>query len=146
MSFPSSWWWLISLSLAALARSSVLADYLRILKDMKTQMDSVQNFLNAHISLLEELSNDRPRQKTDTLPGCVFKAHYLFHVLLSRTHHDLVVILIAFNPHNVLFQSVFNFYNTDRLFSRCKDFGPLWSRGLKPLVNQAESELSLFSP
>lgn len=83
-------------------------------------MDSVQNFLNAHISLLEELSNDRPRREPDTPPGFVFKAHYLFSVLVSRTQYDLVVILIALNPHNVLFESVFNLCSADSCFSGLK--------------------------
>ncbi|XP_051264553.1 uncharacterized protein LOC127368118 [Dicentrarchus labrax] len=48
---------------AALTSNGVLADYLRILKDMKTQMNNVQGFLDAHIGLLEELSTDQPDQE-----------------------------------------------------------------------------------
>lgn len=102
MRLPPKVEWLMSLSLPAPAHGRVLADYLCILKEMKTQVDSVQNFLNAHISLLEEVSNHRPRQKTDALPGFLSKERYLFNVLVCRTHQDLAVILIAFNPHNVL--------------------------------------------
>ncbi|XP_075939657.1 uncharacterized protein LOC142941577 isoform X4 [Anarhichas minor] len=47
---------------AALTDNGVLVDYLRILKDMKTQMDNVQGFLEAHISLLEEFSKNQPDQ------------------------------------------------------------------------------------
>ncbi|XP_035534063.1 uncharacterized protein LOC118340284 [Morone saxatilis] len=48
---------------AALTNNGVLVDYLRILKDMKTQMNNVQGFLDAHIGLLEELSTDQPDQE-----------------------------------------------------------------------------------
>eukprot|EP00066_Takifugu_rubripes_P029758 XP_011619024.1 PREDICTED: uncharacterized protein LOC105419261 [Takifugu rubripes] len=36
---------------------------------MKTQMDTVQTFINAHIGLLEDLSKDPPLHKTDALPA-----------------------------------------------------------------------------
>ncbi|XP_044024588.1 uncharacterized protein LOC122862851 isoform X2 [Siniperca chuatsi] len=50
---------------AALTNSGVLVDYLRILKDMKTQMNCVQSFLDAHIGLLEEFSQNQPAQESD---------------------------------------------------------------------------------
>ncbi|KAM6905762.1 uncharacterized protein PEZ65_017114 isoform 1-T1 [Lycodopsis pacificus] len=60
---------------AALTGDGVLVDYLRILKDMKTQMDHVQGFLEAHISLLEEFSKNPDQELancgpvTDCCPG-----------------------------------------------------------------------------
>ncbi|XP_068564980.1 uncharacterized protein [Cebidichthys violaceus] len=49
---------------AALTDNGVLVDYLRILKDMKTQTNNVQSFLEAHISLLEEFSKNQPDQES----------------------------------------------------------------------------------
>ncbi|XP_056872523.1 uncharacterized protein LOC130515921 isoform X16 [Takifugu flavidus] len=54
---------------SAFASSGVVGDYLCILKEMKTQMDTVQTFINAHIDLLEDLSKDPPLHKTDALPA-----------------------------------------------------------------------------
>ncbi|XP_029705025.1 uncharacterized protein isoform X4 [Takifugu rubripes] len=54
---------------SACASSGVVGDYLCILKEMKTQMDTVQTFINAHIDLLEDLSKDPPLHKTDALPA-----------------------------------------------------------------------------
>ncbi|XP_054871656.1 uncharacterized protein LOC111587166 isoform X3 [Amphiprion ocellaris] len=48
---------------AALTGNGVLVDYLRILKNMKTQMDNVQTFLDAHINLLENISKPGPNQE-----------------------------------------------------------------------------------
>ncbi|XP_070782056.1 uncharacterized protein [Enoplosus armatus] len=50
---------------ASLTNNGVLVDYLRILKDMKAQMNYVQSFLDAHIGLLEELSKNQPAQRSD---------------------------------------------------------------------------------
>lgn len=46
---------------AALTNNGVLVDYLHVLKDMKTQLNSVQTFLDAHIRLLEEMSDQQPQ-------------------------------------------------------------------------------------
>lgn len=45
-----------------------MVDYLRILREMKTHMKQVQDFLEAHINFLEELSKDQPTQESDK--GC----------------------------------------------------------------------------
>ncbi|KAM7395590.1 hypothetical protein PAMA_007049 [Pampus argenteus] len=45
---------------AALTSNGVLVDYLHILKEMKTQMNYVQTFLDAHIRLLEENQHQEP--------------------------------------------------------------------------------------
>ncbi|KAM7368063.1 hypothetical protein PAMP_014314 [Pampus punctatissimus] len=45
---------------AALTSNGVLVDYLHILKEMKTQMNYVQTFLDAHIRLLEENQHQDP--------------------------------------------------------------------------------------
>ncbi|XP_031721984.1 uncharacterized protein LOC116393625 isoform X2 [Anarrhichthys ocellatus] len=55
---------------AALTDNGVLVDYLRILKDMKTQMDNVQGFLDAHISLMEEFS-----KKSSSVTDCSVEPH-----------------------------------------------------------------------
>ncbi|XP_069014532.1 uncharacterized protein [Embiotoca jacksoni] len=47
------------------ASKGVLADYLHMLKDMKTQMNNVQTFLDAHIGLLEDINNTQPDPKPD---------------------------------------------------------------------------------
>ncbi|XP_049445555.1 uncharacterized protein LOC125896748 isoform X2 [Epinephelus fuscoguttatus] len=48
----------------ALSNNGVLVDYLQILKDMKSQMNNVQSFLDAHIDLLEEYVTKQPDQKS----------------------------------------------------------------------------------
>lgn len=56
----------------ALSDNGVLTEYLHLLKDMRTQMDNIQDFINAHISFLEESSKDQPDQESDkacSLPG-----------------------------------------------------------------------------
>ncbi|XP_028997965.1 uncharacterized protein LOC114850141 isoform X2 [Betta splendens] len=45
---------------AALTENGVLADYLKVLKDTKTQLNSVRTFLDAHIDLLEGISANPP--------------------------------------------------------------------------------------
>ncbi|KAG7220790.1 hypothetical protein INR49_032033 [Caranx melampygus] len=50
---------------SALTNSGVLVDYLHILKDIKSQVNNVQLFLEAHIDLLENMRNPQ----TDTEPG-----------------------------------------------------------------------------
>ncbi|XP_069570539.1 uncharacterized protein [Brachyistius frenatus] len=47
------------------ASSGVLVDYLHLLKDMKTQMNNVQTFLDAHIDLLEDIYKTQPDPKPD---------------------------------------------------------------------------------
>lgn len=47
---------------AALTGPGVLVDYLRVLKEMKTQMNNIQNFFDAHIGLLEELTEDKHQE------------------------------------------------------------------------------------
>ncbi|MEQ2297405.1 hypothetical protein AMECASPLE_034437, partial [Ameca splendens] len=48
----------------ALTSNGVLVDYLHLLKDMKTQLNNVQSFLEAHIGLLEDIKA-QPQQKCD---------------------------------------------------------------------------------
>ncbi|MEQ2216727.1 hypothetical protein XENOCAPTIV_021406 [Xenoophorus captivus] len=48
----------------ALTNNGVLVDYLHLLKDMKTQLNNVQSFLEAHIGLLEDIKA-QPQQKCD---------------------------------------------------------------------------------
>ncbi|XP_039454889.1 cortactin-binding protein 2-like isoform X24 [Oreochromis aureus] len=50
---------------AALTENGVLVDYLKMLKEMKTQMKTVQGFLDAHINLLEDLRKSQPSQDQD---------------------------------------------------------------------------------
>ncbi|XP_059212384.1 uncharacterized protein LOC131991101 isoform X2 [Centropristis striata] len=52
---------------AALTNNGVLVDYLHILKDIKSQVDNVQTFLDANITLLEDLRTSQP----DPGPGSV---------------------------------------------------------------------------
>lgn len=49
----------------ALSDNGVLTEYLHLLKDIKTQMDNIQDFISAHISFLEESSKDQPDQDSD---------------------------------------------------------------------------------
>lgn len=55
----------------ALSDNGVLTEYLHLLKDMKTQIDNIQDFISAHITFLEESSKDQPDQESDkgSLPG-----------------------------------------------------------------------------
>ncbi|XP_037837356.1 uncharacterized protein LOC108231805 isoform X2 [Kryptolebias marmoratus] len=48
---------------AALTNNGVLADYVHMLKDMKTQLNTVQSFIEAHIGLLEDISKGQPEQQ-----------------------------------------------------------------------------------
>ncbi|XP_076729883.1 uncharacterized protein LOC101481016 isoform X3 [Maylandia zebra] len=50
---------------AALTENGVLVGYLKMLKEMKTQMNKVQDFLDAHINLLEDLRKSQPLQNQD---------------------------------------------------------------------------------
>ncbi|XP_071335048.1 uncharacterized protein [Trachinotus anak] len=56
---------------SALTNNGVLADYLRVLKDIKTQVNNVQTFLDAHIDLLENMSKTQvdPEPGKGSLPG-----------------------------------------------------------------------------
>lgn len=47
----------------ALTENGILVDYLHILKDMKTQMNHVQTFLDAHIRLLEDIRKPKTEQE-----------------------------------------------------------------------------------
>ncbi|XP_007561068.1 uncharacterized protein LOC103144157 [Poecilia formosa] len=49
----------------ALTNNGVLVEYLHLLKDIKAQLNNVQSFLEAHISLLEDIKA-QPQQKRDT--------------------------------------------------------------------------------
>lgn len=49
----------------ALTNNGVLVDYLHILKEMKTHVDQVKDFLEAHVKFLEELSKDQPTEESD---------------------------------------------------------------------------------
>ncbi|XP_025999148.1 uncharacterized protein LOC113007039 isoform X1 [Astatotilapia calliptera] len=50
---------------AALTENGVLVDYLKMLKEMKIQLNKVQDFLDAHINLLEDLRKSQPLQNQD---------------------------------------------------------------------------------
>ncbi|KAL3979896.1 reticulon-4 receptor [Sarotherodon galilaeus] len=50
---------------AALTENGVLVNYLKMLKEMKTQMKTVQDFLDAHINLLEDLRKSKPSEDQD---------------------------------------------------------------------------------
>ncbi|XP_039873387.1 uncharacterized protein LOC120724925 isoform X5 [Simochromis diagramma] len=50
---------------AALTENGVLVGYLKMLKEMKIQMNKVQDFLDAHINLLEDLRKSQPLQNQD---------------------------------------------------------------------------------
>lgn len=52
----------------SLTNNGVMVDYLHILREMKTHVKQVQDFLEAHINFLEELSKDQPTQESDK--GC----------------------------------------------------------------------------
>ncbi|XP_019134590.2 uncharacterized protein LOC109143073 [Larimichthys crocea] len=52
---------------AAQTGNGVMADYLVILKDLKTQLNQVQGFIDAHIDLLEGRSNDQEHEKGSML-------------------------------------------------------------------------------
>ncbi|XP_056261480.1 uncharacterized protein LOC130187684 [Seriola aureovittata] len=56
---------------SALTNNGVLVDYLHILKDIKTQVNNVQTFLDAHIDLLENMSKTQPDPEPGkgSLPG-----------------------------------------------------------------------------
>ncbi|XP_039454901.1 uncharacterized protein LOC116332219 isoform X1 [Oreochromis aureus] len=59
---------------AALTEHGVLVDYLKMLKEMKTKMNKVQDFLDAHINLLEDFRKSQPSQdqyKALICPSCV---------------------------------------------------------------------------
>lgn len=51
---------------AALTTNGVLVDYLHILKEMKSQMNNVQSFLDAHIAVLQEFNTDQKHQESAT--------------------------------------------------------------------------------
>lgn len=55
----------VSFPPVALSDNGVLAEYLHLLKDIKTQMDNIQDFISAHIGFLEESSKDQPDQESD---------------------------------------------------------------------------------
>lgn len=91
-----------------------------------------------------------------------FQEHYLFKVLVCRTHHDVVLILNAFNPHNVSISACLqpltvasvvwsNTLVTLIVFQMQRLRTPLLQKpqtgGLyqKSKVDHTESELSLFS-
>lgn len=56
----------------ALTSNGVLVDYLHILKDLKTEMNHVQSFLDAHIGFLEDLSQKQQDQESDKGCNAVF--------------------------------------------------------------------------
>ncbi|XP_047243921.1 uncharacterized protein LOC124881954 isoform X4 [Girardinichthys multiradiatus] len=58
----------------ALTSNGVLVDYLYLLKDMKTQLNNVQSFLEAHIGLLEDIKA-QPQQKSKVLVGATASTH-----------------------------------------------------------------------
>lgn len=45
---------------AASLEKGVLTDYLTTLREMKVQVDTVQEFLDAHIKLLESIETSQP--------------------------------------------------------------------------------------
>ncbi|KAM6915119.1 uncharacterized protein FYW49_010027 [Xenentodon cancila] len=48
---------------AALSSNGILVDYLHILRDLKSQVNNVQSFLEAHINLLEDIDEAQPAQE-----------------------------------------------------------------------------------
>ncbi|XP_061603032.1 uncharacterized protein LOC133464859 [Cololabis saira] len=48
---------------AALSSDGILVDYLHILRDMKSQVNNVQSFLEAHINLLEDIGKAQAAQE-----------------------------------------------------------------------------------
>ncbi|KAF7650596.1 hypothetical protein LDENG_00123340 [Lucifuga dentata] len=62
----------------ALSSNGVLNDYLQILKGLKTQMDDVQTFIDAHIDLMDEYSKNQDPNPTKGFG--VRKKIKLFHV------------------------------------------------------------------
>ncbi|XP_065328084.1 uncharacterized protein LOC134643539 [Pelmatolapia mariae] len=58
---------------AALTENRVLVNYLKMLKEMKTQMNKVQDFLAAHINLLEDFRKSQPLQ--DQEKGSLSSSH-----------------------------------------------------------------------
>ncbi|KAM8725412.1 uncharacterized protein AB9X84_002206 isoform 2-T3 [Acanthopagrus schlegelii] len=52
-------------SLRAAQKNDKVLDYLRMLKEIKAQVDNIQGFFQAHIENLEELNNAEPQEKRD---------------------------------------------------------------------------------
>ncbi|XP_036943318.1 uncharacterized protein LOC119013071 [Acanthopagrus latus] len=52
-------------SLCAAQKNDKVLDYLRMLKEIKAQVDNIQGFFQAHIENLEELNNAEPQEKRD---------------------------------------------------------------------------------
>ncbi|XP_039454510.1 uncharacterized protein LOC120433062 isoform X1 [Oreochromis aureus] len=50
---------------AALTENGVLVDYLKMLKEMKIQMNKMQDFLDAHINQLEDFRKSQPLQNQE---------------------------------------------------------------------------------
>lgn len=48
----------------AITNNGVMVDYLHILREMKTKTKQIQDFLEAQINFLEELSKDQPTQES----------------------------------------------------------------------------------
>lgn len=57
---------------AALNNGGILTDYQSILMEMRTQMNTVLHFLDAHIELLQEFAKDQPVLNSDKGYDAVF--------------------------------------------------------------------------
>uniref|UniRef100_A0A1A8M4M7 Si:ch211-245h14.1 n=1 Tax=Nothobranchius pienaari TaxID=704102 RepID=A0A1A8M4M7_9TELE len=86
---------------AALSNNRLLLDYLHILRDVKTQLNVVQSFLEAHLGLLEDISKapleqQRGRVDHDT-PGDVYsyRAQVMYQMVISGKTFDAHLQLMA---------------------------------------------------
>ncbi|XP_022067647.2 uncharacterized protein LOC110963529 isoform X2 [Acanthochromis polyacanthus] len=73
---------------AALTDNGVLVDYLHVLKNMKTQMDNVQTFLDAHINLLEDISKPGRNQELQNGSKSATSATTDPMEISNNQHHD----------------------------------------------------------
>ncbi|XP_028253141.1 uncharacterized protein LOC114428701 isoform X2 [Parambassis ranga] len=73
---------------AALTDNGVLVDYLHVLKDMKKQMNDVQTFLDAHISLLEDIRKPQPEPQPDR--GACSARNPPASQDLAKPHNELI--------------------------------------------------------
>lgn len=62
---------------AALTNGGILTDYLSILMEMKTQMNTVLHFLDAHVERLQEFATDQPVLNSDKGYDAVFVLRHI---------------------------------------------------------------------
>ncbi|XP_041832352.1 uncharacterized protein LOC121634027 isoform X2 [Melanotaenia boesemani] len=96
----------------ALSRNGVLVDYLHVLKDLRTQVNNVQSFLEAHIGLLEDISQVQPDQEPErgtsasgpcapveqnNIPADIhpYGAHVMYQMVVSGKTFDAHLQLMA---------------------------------------------------